>query len=147
MYGYLNAVLADKGRHVYTISPDATVRVAVHMMNEYGVGALLVMERGQPAGIFTERDVLRHVVEAPRDPDTTYVADVMTSTLVTAEPSMRVADAMALMTNHRFRHLPVVEDGRVVGLVSIGDLMRCVTMTQEAHIQHLTDYITGRAPD
>lgn len=147
MYGYLSAVLADKGRHVYTISPEATVQVAVHNMDEYGVGALLVVERGQPVGMFTERDVLRRVVEPVRDPGTTYVAQVMTSAVTTAEPDMRVEDAMSLMTNSRFRHLPIVEAGNVVGLVSIGDLMRWVSMNQEAHIQHLTDYITGKAPD
>jgi CBS domain-containing protein len=147
MYGYLSAVLAEKGRHVYTISPDATVQVAVHTMNEYGVGALLVMERSQPVGMFTERDVLRRVVELARDPATAHVADVMTTTLATADPATRVEDAMAMMTNRRFRHLPIVQAGRVVGLVSIGDLMRWVSMNQEAHIQHLTDYITGKAPE
>jgi len=147
MYGYLSAVLAEKGGHVYTISPEATVQVAVHTMDEYGVGALLVVERGQPVGMFTERDVLRRVVEEVRDPATTYVGDVMTASLATADPETRVEDAMAMMTDHRFRHLPVVQAGHVVGLVSIGDLMRWVSINQEAHIQHLTDYITGRAPD
>jgi CBS domain-containing protein len=147
MYGYLSAVLAEKGRHVYTISPAATVQVAVHTMNEYGVGALLVMERGQPVGMFTERDVLRRVVELVRDPASAHVADVMTTTLTTAGPETRVEDAMAMMTTNRFRHLPILDANKLVGLVSIGDLMRWVSMNQEAHIQHLTDYITGKAPD
>lgn len=147
MYGYLSAVLAEKGRHVYTISPDATVQVAVHTMNEYGVGALLVMEGGQPVGMFTERDVLRRVVELAQDPSATHVADVMTTTLATADPATRVEDAMTMMTNNRFRHLPILEANKLVGLVSIGDLMRWVSMNQEAHIQHLTDYITGKASD
>jgi CBS domain-containing protein len=146
MYGLLSAVLADKGRNVYTISPLATVQVAVRMMNDYGVGALLVMDRRKPVGIFTERDVLRRVVDSGNDGAATLVEQVMTADPVVAGPGTTVEEAMAVMTERRFRHLPIVEDGEVIGMVSSGDLMRRVTLGQESYIQHLTAYITG-APE
>ena len=146
MYGHLSAVLAEKGRQVYTVAPSVTVRQAVRQMNDAGVGALLVAEGTRPVGMFTERDVLRRVVDAGRDPNTTRVADAMTTELVMVEPSTTVEEAMAIMTASRFRHLPVMEADRIAGLVSIGDLLRWVSISQERHIQKLTDYITGRHP-
>lgn len=147
MYGVVADVLADKGRQVFTISKGATVRDAVRDMNAKGVGALLIVHDSQPAGIFTERDVLSRIVAAERDPGETRIGEVMTPHPATARLDMRVEDAMNLMTNRRFRHLPVVDSaGVVVGLVSIGDIMRWVTMHQQSHIEHMTDYITGRAP-
>ncbi|GIW14115.1 MAG: inosine-5-monophosphate dehydrogenase [Tepidiforma sp.] len=144
MYGFVSSVLAEKGRHVYTIERSATVADAVRQMNEKGIGALLVVESGRPVGIFTERDVLRRVVDAGRDPASTHVAEVMTREPVTISPDWHVEEAMELMTSHRFRHLPVIEDGNLVGMISIGDLMRWVTIHQEDHIRQMTDYITGR---
>jgi len=146
MYGHLSAVLAEKGRQVYTVAPSVTVRQAVRQMNDAGVGALLVAEGTRPVGMFTERDVLRRVVDAGRDSNTTRVADAMTTELVMVEPSTTVEEAMAIMTASRFRHLPVMEADRIAGLVSIGDLLRWVSISQEMHIQKLTDYITGRHP-
>jgi CBS domain-containing protein len=144
MYGHVSAVLADKGRQVYTVGPSATVRQAVRQMNDAGVGALLVTEGTRPVGMFTERDVLRRIVDAGRHPNTTHVEDVMTTDVVIVEPSTTVEEAMAVMTSRRFRHLPVVDGGEVTGMISIGDLMRWVSLNQEVHIQKLTDYITGR---
>ena len=109
MYGHLSAVLAEKGRQVYTVAPSVTVRQAVRQMNDAGVGALLVAEGTRPVGMFTERDVLRRVVDAGRDPNTTRVADAMTTELVMVEPATTVEEAMAIMTASRFRHLPVME--------------------------------------
>lgn len=146
MYGYVSTLLAEKGRQVYTIAPTATVRDAVREMNEKGVGALLVLVEDCPVGIFTERDVLRRVVDEGRNAKATTVADVMTSDVLVVEPSTPVEQVMATMTQRRIRHLPVVEEGKVVGLVSIGDVTRWVSQNQEAHIQRMTDYITGRAP-
>ncbi|HEX6030048.1 MAG TPA: CBS domain-containing protein [Tepidiformaceae bacterium] len=146
MHGYVSALLADKGRQVYTVAPTATVREAVREMNEKGVGALLVLVEDCPVGIFTERDVLRRVVDEGRNPKTTTVADVMTADVLVVEPSTPVEQVMATMTQRRIRHLPVVDEGRVVGLVSIGDVTRWMSQNQEAHIQRMTDYITGRAP-
>ena len=147
MFGVVADLLAEKGRHVYTISIAATVRDAVRDMNAHGVGALLIVHDAQPAGIFTERDVLRRIVDPARDPGATRIGEVMTPHPMTARLDMRLEDAMTLMTDRRFRHLPVVDSaGLVVGLVSIGDIMRWVAMNQQSHIEHMTDYITGRAP-
>jgi CBS domain-containing protein len=144
MYGFVSSVLAEKGRNVYTIERSATVAEAVRQMNEKGIGALLVTDGERPIGIFTERDVLRRVVDAGRAPALTRVAEVMTSDPVTITPDRHVEEAMAIMTSRRFRHLPVIENGRVVGIISIGDLLRWVTIHQEDHIRRMTDYITGR---
>lgn len=146
MYGHVSAVLAEKGAQVYTVAPTSTVRDAVREMNEKGVGALLVMVEEEPVGIFTERDVLRRVVDEGRSPQSTRVADVMTADLLVVEPGTPIEQVMATMTERRIRHLPVVEDGKLVGLISIGDVTRWVSVNQEAHIQQMTDYITGRAP-
>lgn len=146
MHGHVSAVIAEKGRQVYTVAPRETVREAVRHMNDSGVGALLVTEGSHPVGIFTERDVLRRVVDVGLDPNSTRVAAVMTADLVVVELSTRVEQAMAVMTQRRCRHLPVVENGEVVGMISIGDLIRWVSMNQEVEIQHLVDYITGRHP-
>jgi CBS domain-containing protein len=143
MFGLVSSVLAEKGRHVYTVEKTATVAEAVREMNEKGVGALLVMEGRRPTGIFTERDVLRRVVDADKDPALLRVAEVMTRHLVMIAPNFRVEEAMELMTARRFRHLPVVEEGEVVGMLSSGDLMRWVTMDQEEHIRQMSAYING----
>jgi len=144
MYGHVRDLLAEKGRQVYTIRKGATVCEAVREMNRKGVGALLVMADDRPVGIFTERDVLRRVVDVDRDPELTKVVEVMTPDPVTVPPSTRVEEAMAEMTSRRFRHLPVLEAGEVVGLVSIGDIMRWVMMHMEDDLQHMTEYITGK---
>ncbi len=147
MHGFVSNVLGDKGRQVYAIAPSVTVFQAVGEMNEKGVGALLVVDRDErPLGIFTERDVLRRVVGEGRDPLQTRVSEVMTHDLIVVSPSTTVAEAMAVMTQSRCRHLPVMDNGRVTGMVSIGDLTRWASLTQEVEIQHLVDYITGRHP-
>ncbi len=145
MFGFISSVLAEKGRQVYTIEKSATVAQAVREMNEKGVGALLVMDGRRHAGIFTERDVLKRIVDADKDPALTRIAEVMTRNVATITSDMHVEDAMELMTARRFRHLPVVDDGELVGMLSIGDLMRWVTLNQEDHIRHMTEYITGRS--
>ena len=146
MYGSVQDLLAEKGRQVYTVRKSTPVIDAVRAMNHKGVGALLVMDGDRAVGIFTERDVLRRIVDVDRDPAITHVVEVMTPDPQSVFLETRVADAMDLMTSRRFRHLPVMEDGQVVGMVSIGDVMRWVTMHQQDHIDHMTDYITGRAP-
>jgi CBS domain-containing protein len=113
-------------------------------MNEKGIGGLLVMDGRRPVGIFTERDVLRRVVDDDRDPAQTKVLEVMTRQLLTVTPETRVEEAMAMMTDRRCRHLPVLAGDEVIGLVSIGDLMRWITMHQEDEIRHMTAYITGQ---
>ena len=137
MYGRLGDVLAEKGSAVYVILRSDTVREAVREMNDKGVGALLVMDHGRPVGIFTERDVLRRVVDQGWDPGFTQVAAVMTSELSFASPEASVASAMELMTSKRFRHLPVLDGDTLAGMVSIGDLLRWLMLHQEAIINQL----------
>jgi CBS domain-containing protein len=146
MQDTLEAVLAHKGSTVYSVDPEESVLDAVRKMNCEHVGALLVCIDGRMVGIFTERDVLCRVLDAGRDPGTTRVADVMTSEVVTVGPETGVKDAMAVITERRTRHLPIVDGGDLKGLVSIGDLTRWVSRSQEGHIQHLMNFITGKYP-
>jgi len=145
VYGFVSNVLAEKGRQVYTVRRGASVAEAVREMNEKGVGALLVLEDERPVGIFTERDVLRRIVDADKDPAFTRVGEVMTRRLVTITPETHVEEAMELMTQRRFRHLPVMDADDLVGMLSIGDLMRWITLHQEDEIRVMTAYIVGRA--
>jgi len=142
----LSVLLQHKGPQVHSVSPTATVVEAVRTMNDARVGALLVMDRDQPVGIFTERDVLGRVVDQRRDPATTKVADVMTVELVTVRSETSVEEAMAVITARRCRHLPVMDGEKLSGLISIGDLTRWVTRRQAWHIEDLVNYITGKYP-
>src|SRR5687768_818147 len=121
MYGHVSAVLADKGRQVYTVAPNVTVRQAVREMNEKGVGALLVLVAGGPGGSVPAGGVLRRVVDEGRHPRSTHVGDVMTRDVLVVEPGTPIEQVMATMTERRIRHLPVLENGHLVGLISIGD--------------------------
>lgn len=141
------AVLVErKGATVHAVPPSATVLEAVRKMNQEHIGALLVRDDEQVAGIFTERDVLTRVIDRGRAPAATPVAEVMTSSLVTVGPRTTVEEAMAVVTEKRCRHLPVMEGDRVLGLVSIGDLTRWVTRHQAWHIEDLVRYITRVYP-
>jgi CBS domain-containing protein len=135
-------ILAHKGPHVHAIDPQATVSQAVEVMNELRIGSLVVVDGEELVGIFTERDVLRRVVAACVDPRTALVESVMTRELVTIEPDTSIAIAMSLITEHRCRHLPVVEDGRLLGLVSSGDLTAWLVSDQQQTIWDLYFYIT-----
>ncbi len=135
-------VLAYKGHHIETIEPGASVLEAVQRMNARGIGSLIVTNGAGPVGIFTERDVLVRVVAAQADPRTLEVGQVMTTDLVTIDPMTSVAEAMSLITERRCRHLPVVDDGKLIGMVSSGDLTAWLTRDQQQTIYDLTDYIT-----
>jgi CBS domain-containing protein len=139
----VSRVLADKqrGGDIESISPAGSVAVAVRQMNDRGIGSLLVMEGDHLIGIFTERDVLVRVVGAGRDPAQAAVSDVMTTQLLTIQPDTTVEEAMRLMTESRCRHLPVLEDDHVVGMISIGDLTRWLVVDQQNKIQDLEGYI------
>ena len=136
-------ILASKGAHVHTITTDATVYDAIAKMVEYNIGALIVKDDRTIAGIFTERDHLRRVTLPGRDPRDTRVRDVMTPRLVYMDPQSTVDDCMAVMTRERIRHLPVIVGSDVVGLVSIGDLVKHVASEHEVEVRFLTEYITG----
>lgn len=147
MYGHVCDVLDEKGTAVFTTTRRTNVRDAVRAMNQKGVGCLLVMENNQLCGVFTERDVMSRVVDAGRAPALTLVGDVMSRQVITVNPTTPVSEAMNLMTRYRCRHIPVEDSAqRIVGMVSIGDLLRHVSLQQEDYIQRLTDYVTGRAP-
>ena len=133
----LRAVLDAKGHSVHAVPPGTTVLDAVRKMNEERIGALLVMEKEDLVGIFTERDVLCRIVDQGRDPADTRVADVMTEEPVIVKANATVEEAMAVVTEKRCRHLPVMDENGLVGLVSIGDLTHWVTRNQEYHIQDL----------
>jgi CBS domain-containing protein len=137
-------ILEEKSGDVLKIDADATVLDAVRKMVDANIGALLVTAGGEIAGIFTERDYLRRMAVQGRQAEDTLVRDVMTTPLVYVTPETSVDESMALMTDRRIRHLPVADEGAVVGMVSIGDLVKFQSKQQSFQIQYLTDYITAR---
>ena len=139
----LYEILEEKGGDVLEIEAEASVFEAVQLMVEMNVGSLLVTEGGEIAGIVTERDYLRRVTLEGRAERETAVREIMSSPLIVASPETTVDECMALMTDRRIRHVPVVEDDQVVGLVSIGDLVKFKSKLQTFEIQYLTNYITA----
>ena len=139
----LNEILEEKGGDVFEIDGQASVFEAVQLMVEMNAGSLLVTEGGEIAGIVTERDYLRRVTLEGRAERETAVREIMSSPLIVASPETTVDECMALMTDRRIRHVPVVDEGKVVGLVSIGDLVKFKSKLQTFEIQYLTDYITS----
>ncbi len=138
----LAEILEEKGGHVLEIDADATVLEAVQQMVAMNVGSLLVTVEGEVSGIVTERDYLRRVTLEDRTEEAP-VREIMSAPLVVATPETTIDECMALMTDRRIRHVPVVEDGKVVGLVSIGDLVKFKSKLQTFEIQFLNDYITA----
>jgi CBS domain-containing protein len=139
----LSEILDEKGHDVLRIEAEATVFAAVKKMVERNVGSLLVMGDGEVVGIVTERDYLRRVALEERTDKETQVREIMSAPLIVVTPQTTVEECMALMTDRRIRHVPVVEDGEVVGVVSIGDLVKFKSKRQSFEIQYLTDYITA----
>jgi CBS domain-containing protein len=137
----LRDILARKGHDVIAVGPEDTVLHAANLMNERGIGGLLVLEKDEPIGIFTERDVLRRVVAQGRDPATTRVKDVMSAPVTSCEPDLSLEHGAALMTERRIRHLPVREAGRLAGVVTIGDLLAYQVSEQGATIAQMTSYL------
>jgi CBS domain-containing protein len=136
-------ILRRKGHAVFSILPDTTVSVALELMLEKDVGALLVIQNGDLAGIFSERDFARKVILKGRAAIDLPVKDLMTTDVITVTPDQSIDECMALMTNHRIRHLPVVEHRRVTGIVSIGDAVAALNSEKEQLIVQLENYITG----
>ncbi len=139
----LSQLLDLKGHDVYSVKPDTAVIDAIRMMAEQHVGALLVMDGKRLAGIVSERDYARKVVLKGRSSDTTPVRDIMSTPVLTIEPDGTVDEAMRLMTERRIRHLPVQRGASVVGVVSIGDLVKSVIEEQQHTIEDLRSYIQG----
>ncbi|MBS0289589.1 MAG: CBS domain-containing protein [Proteobacteria bacterium] len=139
----LSVLLKDKGSITHSISPVATGYECTQKLNQSGVGALLVIENGKLIGIISERDLIRKVLGKSIDPNAVKVSELMTHNPTTVLPSTTVQEAMKLITEKRFRHLPVVENGVLLGVISIGDLTRWVMLQQEYEIAALTGYIHG----
>ena len=136
-------LLESKGSTVFSISPDAPVLEAIKHMAEHRIGALLVMRGDQLVGVMSERDYARKVILQGRSSSQTAVSDIMSSNPLTVGPDTDVFDCMRLCTDSRIRHLPVVQDGKVVGVISIGDLVKAVIDAQAEQIEHLQRYITS----
>jgi len=139
----VQTILARKGGQVVTIGAADTVLVAATLMNERGIGGLIVLDGGHVAGIFTERDILRRVVAMGRDPASTPVREVMTTPVAFCRGETTLEECRAVMTDKRIRHLPVVDEKGVCGIVTIGDLMAHEVTDREATIQFLNEYIFG----
>ncbi|HEX9617190.1 MAG TPA: CBS domain-containing protein [Anaerolineales bacterium] len=137
-------LIQAKGNAVWSITPDSTVYEALKLLAEKEVGALLVLENERLAGIISERDYARKVILKGKNSMDTPVREIMTSKVVTVRPDQTIDDCMALMTENRIRHLPVVEGDRLVGVISIGDVVKAIISQQEFVIEQLENYIIGR---
>jgi len=135
-------LLRTKGKEICTIAPQATVFSALQLMSEKDVGALLVVDKGKLVGIFSERDYARKVILKGKSSKDTNVSQLMTREVLYIEPQSSIEDCMALMTNKRVRHLPVMENRRLTGIVTIGDVVKQVISDQKFTIQQLEKYIT-----
>lgn len=142
----IGEILEKKGHAVISIAPEASVFEAIRLMAEHHVGAVVVMEGARLVGILTERDYSRKVVLMGRSSRDTHVRDIMTKRVLYVRPDDRLNGCMALMTAHRVRHLPVLEDERVVGLVSIGDLVKSRIDELTFEVDILERYIRGEYP-
>jgi CBS domain-containing protein len=137
----LAQLLATKGSHVWSISPEATVFDGLRLMAEKNIGALLIVEDGQPVGMMSERDYARKIILDGRSSRDTRIRTIMSTELVHISPAESVERGLALMTQERVRHLPVLEGGMVLGLLSIGDLVKAMIQDQQFTIERLEHYI------
>ena len=142
----VRAILQHKGNHVWSVDPDDSVFQAVQLMAEKGIGALVVLSDEKLVGVVSERDYARKVILQGRSSADTRVREIMTSPVFSVGPDHSVDDCMRIVSAKRIRHLPVVRDDRVIGVVSIGDLVRSVISRQGETIQYLQEYIGGKYP-
>ena len=141
--GNIAAVLGQKSREIFSVAPDTCVDDAVKMMDEKNVGALLVMKGSKLVGMLSERDYARKVMLRGKKSSETKVADIMSSNLTVTNPNEGVEECLRIMTDKRIRHLPVLDGDKVIGVISIGDLVKHVISCQSATIAHLESYISG----
>lgn len=144
--GTVDSILKVKGHDVWSVSPDTLVFDAIKVMADRNVGALMVMEGERLVGVFSERDYTRKVALMGKSSKQILVREIITGRLITVSLNTSVQECMHLMVDHRIRHLPVVDEGRVVGIVSIGDLVNWIIHAQSATIDQLQSYITGSLP-
>lgn len=138
----ITVILDRKGRNVFSVTSTTSVADAVAEMNRHRVGSVLIIDGGRLMGIFTERDVLRRVVGEGIDPKRARVGEVMTSGVMTIAPEATIEETMVLFTEKRFRHLPVVDQGKIVGTISIGDVTRWMADAHRAEAEYLKSYIS-----
>jgi CBS domain-containing protein len=136
-------LLDAKGRTIISVQPDASVLDAIKLMADKGIGALMVIDAGELTGIVTERDYARKVIIKGRASGATPVADIMTADVITASSQQTVNECMEMMTARKCRHLPVVDEGELVGMISIGDLVQAIISDQQEEIEQLEHYISG----
>jgi len=139
----LQTLLDEKGSSVHTVVPELSVFDCAKKMNDLNIGALLVMQADKIEGLVSERDIIRKLISCNCEVGKFKVGDIMTKTLLTVSPDTTVGEAMQLVTEKRFRHLPVVENGKLLGIISIGDLTRAMIIGQQHEISHLNSYIHG----
>jgi CBS domain-containing protein len=141
--GNVSSILGQKGHQIFSISPDATVFEAIQLMADKNVGALLVMSGEKLLGVISERDYTRKVALKGKSSREAKVKEIVSSPVLSANPSYGIEECMRLMTHHRVRHLPVLEGDKVTGIVSIGDLVNWTIQAQDAAIEQLQSYIAG----
>ena len=141
--GKVRKILHDKGHDIFSVEPNVMVFKAIEMMCEKNVGGLLIVEDGKLVGIFTERDYARKLILKGKSSKDTPISELMTTKLVTVTPDATIDECMRLMTGRKIRHLPVLENDVLVGIISIGDVVRFIIDEQRTIIQELEHYITG----
>jgi CBS domain-containing protein len=139
----IRQLLEEKGYQIHSVSPDITVFDAIKLMSELGIGALLIVENEKIAGIFSERDYTRKIVLKNRSSRETAVREIMTENVICMTMDQNIEDCMATMSKHQIRHLPVVEDNKPVGMLSVKDVMRSLLLEKEFIISQLENYISG----
>ncbi len=139
----VNDILKIKGHDVWSIAPDASVYDAIHLMTDKKVGALTVIEDSKLVGIISETDYTRNVILKGRSSQSTPVKEIMTTQVLYVQPEQDIEDCMVLMTEKRTRHLPVLDEGKLIGLISIGDVVKSIIDEQQFTIEQLERYITG----
>jgi len=144
--GTIDSILHQKAASIWSVTPDTTVFDSIKLMSHKNVGALLVMKDDKLAGIFSERDYTRKVVLKGKSSKTTAVQEIISSPVISVTPKQTIEECMRLMTEHRIRHLPVIDGDRVVGIVSIGDLVNWIISAQHVALSQMEAYICGQYP-